>query len=566
MGPNESAIDGSALVDLTFAGRSEVVIVGGVRTFVSQTSDDGDSKIYLAGHYTDHVRPSELKPERIAKLNGAFVLLRHEISKRCLRVATDRYGHFPLYGTRRGDRLYLSHSLAALVERGLIDREIDFEGASDAFAFYMPMDHRTLWRGVSGVPAGSEVIIDLDTLEQTTKKLWDPADLLRNADISFNSVKDELVELFLEGVGHSVAGKENVAVTLSGGADSRCLLAASERAGCNTVTYSIGVPGSRAIEYARQMAALCGAEHHSHPLNHEFLKEFPGLLRQTTLLAEGMSFASEVEAAWLRDKVVTGAVMLHGGFAELFKIGKMHNFEYQDSVGRLSGEALSRYLWQRVDKVYALRRQGLHAKYSEKLADHARRHLDEKLSRHERVLDTAGVLQVLYIDEYLGKVARCSRNMWNQRIPLMFPFAYPPLVDLILRVKTKDKIADHFVRHLLGKISPKLARFPDSNTGVRIGASRAHRELVHVADWLRGKLVRKKLRVDHQDFANWLSWIEPGIEAAFTTLQSETEAFDMAQIGRFVRQCRAGDQLSAYTVRFLWAWGLWMADGACGDT
>jgi asparagine synthase (glutamine-hydrolysing) len=556
----DESTDGSSVADLVFAGQREVVVVDGHGTFVAHSSDDVDSEIFLAGAYSDDDRPTAIKLDRIANLNGAFVLLRHDKSKRCLRIATDRYGHFPLYSIPLHGRLYLSHSLAALAERGLLHRGIDFAGASDAFAFHMPLDHRTLWRGVSGFPAGSEVVIDLNTLEQTIKRTWDPVELLRHADIPFESAKDELVELFLQGFDQAVAGRDNVAITLSGGADSRCLLAASVRARCNTITYGVGVPGSRADEYARQMATLSGVEHHSHPLGDEFLQRFPALLRDTTLLGEGMSFSSEVEAAWLRDKVTSGDVILHGGFAELFKIGKMHQFYYREPMARLSGREVSQSLWERVERGYTLRRHGLRTDYSERLGEQARQHLEEKVARYQRDLDTAGVLQMLYIDEFLGKVTRCSRIMWNQRIPLMFPFAYPPLVNLILRVRTKDKIANHFVQHLLNRISPRLARFPDSNTGVRIGASRIHRELVHVADWIVRKLFKSKVSADHQDFVSWFSCIEPGIEASFSGLQSKTEAFDIEQIGRLARHCRAGDELSAYTVRFLLAWGLWMAE------
>jgi hypothetical protein len=312
------------------------------------------------------------------------------------------------------------------------------------------------------------------------------------------------------------------------------------------------------------MAELCGVEHHSYPLDDCFLQKLPALMRHTTLLAEGMSFSSEVEAAWLRDNVTTGNVILHGGFAELFKIRKMHPFPYEESIARLSRQAVSQRLWERVERGYTLRRQGLRADYSERLGAQARQHLEEKIANYPRHLDAAGVLQTLYIDEVLGKVTRCSRMMWNQRIPLKFPFAYPPLMDLILRIQTRDKIANHFGAYLLRRISPKLARFPDSNTGVRIGASRVHRELVHVADWTRRKLFKSKVSADHQDFADWLSLMKPGIEAAFSELQSKTEAFDMKQVGRLASQCRAGDDLSAYTIRFLWAWGLWMAAGISG--
>ena len=75
-------------------------------------------------------------------------------------------------------------------------------------------------------------------------------------------------------------------------------------------------------------------------------------------------------------------------------------------------------------------------------------------------LDTAGVAQMLYIDEFLGKVVKSSARMWSGRLPTFFPFAYPPLVDLILRVRTADKATSRFVTYFLKKINTGLALRP----------------------------------------------------------------------------------------------------------
>lgn len=552
--------------DLVFKGQREVIVLGGRHIFALQGRGTDASEVFLAGGYRDAVPASQIETSRIADLNGQFALLRHDPKSHVLRVAIDRFGFFPLFFTVAANRLYLSSSLRAFVDLDIVtpETETDFAALSDILAFNVPFDRRTPLCGVSAITGGTELTIDLNTLDLQTDRIWNPVDLLRKADLHFDDVRDRLVTLFQQGVEQAIANQERVAITLSGGADSRCLLAAALVTGVPISTYSTGVPGSRAGVYAQRMAQLCGVPHTSSPLDEEFVRNFPTLMEQSIMAMDGMSFSSEVEAAWLREHVPRGGVLLHGAFAELFKIGKMHNFHFDKAMALVPEKELSQRIWERFSTRYRLRSEGFCPAYRERLNEQARSALDEKVRRYQRELDTAGVLQMLYVDEFLGKVARSSRMMWAQRIPVAFPFAFPPLIDLMLQVKTDEKIDNRFVAYLLKKINHLLARFPDSNTGVPIGSSRLRREATHVLDWSTKKLLGSNARADHQDFSHWLSGTRPGIEAVFERLQRQLKIFDMNQIQRLTDRCRSGDDLASRTLQFLWGWGLWALEVAQG--
>jgi asparagine synthase (glutamine-hydrolysing) len=555
----KSAIESAQ--DLVFAGVNDVVVVNGRRDFVAHHPGEPGCNTYLAGSYADQIAPAHVRAEQSASLFGQFVLLRHNERSRTLTVTTDRFGHFPLYMASEAKRLYLATDIASLAQRTGAGSSPDYAAMSDIVAFNVPFDQRTPLSRIASVGGSHELTIDLDTLAQSSRKLWDPVTLLATADLRFDDVKDQLVDLFLEGVSLATAKRSAVAVTLSGGADSRCLLAASLHVGKRTAVYSTGVPGSRALAYAHDMARLCGVQDNPHPLSEDFVVRFPALMRESNHALHGMSFASEVEAMWLREHVAPEGVLLHGAFAELYKIGKMHNYQYDSSIGGLSGGAVGEQLWERFAGRYATRRQGLALAYRASLGEQAHEHLAAKVAHYQRDLHTAGVLQMIYLDEFLGKVAKGSWNMWRQRVPTMFPFAYPPLVDLILRVRTADKVLDDFVVHLLRRTNAKLARYPDSNTGARIGASWANRGLVRVIDYVANRLIRHKARSDHQDFPDWLTRMQPGLETVFETLQAASGVFDMKEVAALTAQCRAGNDAASRVLQFLWAWGLWKTDG-----
>jgi asparagine synthase (glutamine-hydrolysing) len=549
--------------DIVFAATREVVLVNGRRDFVMDTaSTESTSVTWLAGSYVDDVRPCNVRPAEAPSLFGYFVIVRHDRRARKVTVFSDRFGLFPFFmRSGRGgdaDRLLLGTDFEALAKRCAANC-LDGGAFSDILAFHVPFEERTPLSGISSLRRGQELTIDLDTLVQTSRTLWDPAELLAQADLPFDSVKDQLFELFLEGVSRATHRQADIGITLSGGIDSRCLLAGSLYAGQKPITCSTGVPGSRAVSYARRMAVLCGVADIQCVLDDVFVECLPELMRDCTVLMHGMSFSSEVEALWLSRNVSQLGIMLHGAFAELYKLGKMHDYNYDSGLARLRGAMLREKLWMRFAKRYAMRRKALSRRFNDELDEHAREHLACKIRQYEQRLDTAGVLQMMYIDEYLGKVTKCSWQVWRQRIPTLFPFAYPPLVDLILRVRAADKIGNSFALYLLNRTKPVLASYPDSNTGVRIGASRLQREAVHVLDYVGRRVLRSKARFDHQDLAYWLQHIRPGIEAVLEELHDTTAAFEMDYVRELAARCRRGDVIASRTLQFLWACGLWIA-------
>lgn len=545
-----------ASTDLCFSGNQEVILMNWQDEFVPYPPGSDGVTTYLAGSFCEKVDVARAETAELSGLFGQFAILRHDRRARTVVLITDRFGMFPFYMAHDEQRIYLSTDFYQLARQCDSKNSPDFGALSDMLAFNVPFGERTTSSKIRSFSGSVEVTIDLDTLAIRSRKLWNPVHLLAHADLRFDQVKDQLVDLFLEGVRLATAGHETTSVTLSGGADSRCLLAGSLHIGKETFTYSTGVPGSRALSYARRMADLCGVHACVRPLDENFVADFGSLMQQCNDTLQGMSFSSELEAMWLRQGVAPDGVLLHGGFAELYKIGKMHDYHFDSKLKGMRGDAVSEHLWQRFAKRYEQRKQSFAPACRAALGHQAQEHLAAKVRHYQADLDTPGVLQMVYIDEFLGKVVKASWQMWRQRIPTLFPFAYPPLVDLILRVRSSDKVGNHFVVQLLKHTNKRLARFPDSNTGVSIGASWARREAVHVIDYATKRLFAPKRAFDHQDFSHWLSSMPMDLDDLFDGLQAEHSGFEMYGIRRLIRDCRAGNDMSSRTLHILWSWSL----------
>jgi hypothetical protein len=236
--------------------------------------------------------------------------------------------------------------------------------------------------------------------------------------------------------------------------------------------FSTGIPGSRSLLYAERMARLCGVPFQSSPLGPEFVRGYAASVESNVCLTDAMSFSSESEALWLRDHVPPGVdVMVHGAFAELYKIAHMHRLPW-DAHHRRGGRAgLEQEMRARAASRLARRSAALAPEVRRGLMETLEENMPSGLAPLPRSMSLAGLMQALYLEDFLGTVSVASGKLWNARVPTAFPFSYPPYVDLLLRVRAEDKADFRFPLQVLSRTNPALAAFPDSNTGARIGAS-----------------------------------------------------------------------------------------------
>ncbi len=505
------SIDASSLAPsaiLQFGER--VLVLDCDRVFRTLPEGPAGESRYLAGCFYGDVPANLSADSDLSGTFGRFVLLVYEPACRRLTVHNDRYGMLPLFVAQHEGKLLLSLSRADILRR-IGDSRLDVGALTDILAFNVPAFTGTLSQNVRLLAGGSRLAINLATLDQCHERLWQPASALVPGDRPLTDVQDRLVELLLEGVDIATRNYVQVGVTLSGGVDSRLLLAAGLALGRPMKAYATGVPGSRSLVYSHGMATMCGVPYHPQPLGPEFVARFPSLVEENASLIQGVSFNSEAEARFLRDCVdPAGAVMIHGAFAELYKIGHLHNFPW-DAAARAGGRAHLRKRLLLRGRERIMRRASAFASPLAKQIDATlEARVQAKFDAAPADADLPMLLQCLYFDEFLCKVAVASGLLWNARLPTAFPFSYPPFVDLLLSVKPEDRAQFRFPRHFLAATHKGLAGYPDSNTGASIGASDAAIFLVHTRDWLRKKLLGSRLLFDHMDVPTWLDGLQPG--------------------------------------------------------
>jgi asparagine synthase (glutamine-hydrolysing) len=173
-------------------------------------------------------------------------------------LAVDRFAIHPLCYAMRDGALACAERADALAED---HAAIDRQAVVDYLYFHMIPAPRTIWRGVSRLPAGHYALADGDDVR--VARWWKPQ-FVENAAAPRGMLATEFRDALRSAVAKQIDG-DNVGCFLSGGTDSSSIAGlVGEITGKPARTYSIGfsASGYDEMEYARIAAHHFRCDHH----------------------------------------------------------------------------------------------------------------------------------------------------------------------------------------------------------------------------------------------------------------------------------------------------------------
>ena len=193
----------------------------------------------------------------IRDLDGEFVAVRWRANAH-LTVWTDRFGALPLFHAAWADGVVLATTVRAALCCPGADPAPDLDALREAVSFGgFRLGNRTNVRAVKTVAAATAVTVAPD-LAVATAPYWRWRDIQRAAPASLEEAVHETARLWAQAIARRLDGLVRPGQTLSGGLDSRAILAeAAPRAPAwRAITY--GVPRADDVRYAEAAARVAG--------------------------------------------------------------------------------------------------------------------------------------------------------------------------------------------------------------------------------------------------------------------------------------------------------------------
>jgi asparagine synthase (glutamine-hydrolysing) len=207
----------------------------------------------------------ESGPDCVRDLNGIFAFVLWDERRRRLLAARDEFGVKPLYWWSDGRRVAVASEVGALLEAGLVEPAVDRIALDHYLACRFVPAPRTLFQGVSKLPAASTLIVEEGGAPRV--ETWREPPGPPHGDLSDDNLAELLAERFAEAVERQMMSDVPYGAFLSGGVDSAAVVAAmAQRSGQPPTTFTIGFPGAGDVLDERRPAAdsarLIGTDHH----------------------------------------------------------------------------------------------------------------------------------------------------------------------------------------------------------------------------------------------------------------------------------------------------------------
>lgn len=193
--------------------------------------------------------------------DGVFSLVLYDEDK--IILANDRFGLKPLFIYTKAQNFAFANELKALLVLDFVDKSVD----EKAFGMFMKFGHflgsNTWFKYVKSLAPATLVEFNLHSKAITQKHYW-TFGAVKKSEMSFENAVDRAYELFNEAIKKQVNLNFNPGVLLSGGGDSRLIVAAMNEIypHYKPPTATFGVKNCLDFILAQKVCDIIGTKNH----------------------------------------------------------------------------------------------------------------------------------------------------------------------------------------------------------------------------------------------------------------------------------------------------------------
>ena len=439
----------------------------------------------------------DASPLSLATANGSFAAAVWDEGCRHLELILDRHGTYPLYVARHGSALLFAGRMAALIGSGVIPAELNPSAVGLMVCIGELVGNITPVKRVRLLPAASKSVFTVDGEE--TSRYWQRG-FSRDAT-GFEATARHLGDLLRQAVVRSCWSAQRIGVPLSGGLDSRVLLAATPNP-LSVKTFTWGIRGCRDLRYGTQAALAFGCPHQAFEYDGAYLS---GLGALGVWITEGQLPVTDFHVLPYVDKVAESCDVILNGMAGDAALGG-------DFIKRPWWKARSRA--EAADALWRWRDINLPSSYRANLFGPVMQGCDVgdvRAAFVQEYVDAPGrnvmdMAMSFLLDNRTRRRISCGTELMRWGVESQQPFLDNDFFDLVSRVPYEWLYRRRLYLQMIRDYFPKAAKIPWQRTGIAAGAPWWLMYLslaVHRLDRLKWfQQFFRKRRVS--DFSSWM--------------------------------------------------------------
>jgi asparagine synthase (glutamine-hydrolysing) len=223
-----------------------------------------------------------------AGLNGRFHGLLIDRRDGAAILFNDRYGMHRIYCHESKDAFYFAAEAKAILAVRPELRRIDPRGMGEFVSCGCTLEGRTLFEGIQLLPGAAKWLFRKGSLQQKDT-YFDPRDWENQTSLAPEAFYEELRDTFSRNLPRYFGGSEPIAMSLTGGLDTRMILAWHHADPGSLPCYTFGsmLRENHDVRVARRVANAWGQSFQDIVTGQGFLEEFPHYAERAVYLSDG---------------------------------------------------------------------------------------------------------------------------------------------------------------------------------------------------------------------------------------------------------------------------------------
>ena len=284
-------------VNLVFSGE-EYPETGTVTTLKQRGhAVEPDGVSYLVHRYED-------EPDFPKQLNGRFHGLVADRRHDTAILFNDRFGLQRLYLYEGQDAFYFAAEAKAILKVRPELRNIDLRGLGEFIVCGCVLENRTLFSGIRVLPPGSAWVFRGGELKKKNA-YFQPREWEEEEPLKAETYYANLRNVFVKNLPRYFNGRERVGVSLTGGLDTRIIMAWRKAPPDSLPCYTFGsmYRDNQDVQLARRVAKICGQQHQVITTGKEFLQQFAHYAQRSIYLTDACVDLSRSPDLYVNEKV-----------------------------------------------------------------------------------------------------------------------------------------------------------------------------------------------------------------------------------------------------------------------
>ncbi len=221
------------------------------------------------------------------QLNGRFQGFVYDREREFAILFNDRYGMHKIYYYEAEDAFYFASEAKAILAIRPETRQMDSKSLGEFIGCGCVLENRTLFKDIKVLPPASAWRFERGVLKATAQ-YFDPAEWEQQEELEPDEYHRRIREVFSKRLPRYLNGHEHLAVSLTGGLDTRMVMAWQRTAPGSLPCYTYGEDERecRDIKVARQVANECEQPHQTITIGKQFLSQFAHYAERSIYLSD----------------------------------------------------------------------------------------------------------------------------------------------------------------------------------------------------------------------------------------------------------------------------------------